>query len=81
MKEIIGDREMKEIIGYRREFHRFAETGWTEIRTSARVAEILESMGYTQVMMGCDAVEEASIAPMLRLSAEEKQKNMERAVA
>lgn len=71
---------MNEFVTYRREFHRFAETGWTEIRTSARVAEILEKMGYTRVLMGHDAVKEESIAPVLRLSKEDKEKNMERAV-
>jgi len=30
---------MNDIIKYRREFHKYAESSWNEIRTSARVAE------------------------------------------
>ena len=71
---------MNHLIGYRREFHRYPETGWNEIRTSARVAEILEGMGYDRVLMGSDAVKEGSIAPVLRLTEEKKKENMERAI-
>lgn len=31
----------------RRDFHRYAETGWTEFRTTAVIAEILEALGYS----------------------------------
>ena len=31
----------------RRDFHRFPETGWLEMRTSARIAKELDAMGYT----------------------------------
>ena len=69
---------MNEFIKYRREFHHFPELGWREIRTSARVAEILEGMGYS-CLMGDQVVNTDTISFEM-LSAEEKQKEMERAV-
>lgn len=30
----------------RRDFHRYPETGWTEFRTTAAAAEVMESLGY-----------------------------------
>lgn len=33
------------LIGLRREFHRYPESGWTEFRTTARIIEELEAMG------------------------------------
>ena len=41
----------------RRDFHRFPETGWLEMRTSARIAKELDAMGYT-VTTGRAAVAE-----------------------
>ena len=38
-------------VGYRRDFHRYAESAWTEFRTSSLVARRLESLGY-QVQSG-----------------------------
>ena len=70
---------MNKFIEYRREFHHYAELGWREIRTSARIAEILENMGYT-ALMSTDVVNEASITFEM-LSDEEKKAEMERAVA
>ena len=43
----------------RRDFHRFPETGWLEMRTSARIAKELDAMGY-RVITGRDAVAEAA---------------------
>lgn len=43
----------------RRDFHRFPETGWLEMRTSARIAKELDAMGYT-VITGKDAVSEGA---------------------
>lgn len=73
---------MNQIIQNRREFHKFAETGWTEIRTSARVAEILEAAGVKQILMGADAVniETPKQAPV-DLSESTRQANMARAIA
>ena len=35
----------QELIALRREFHRYPETGWTELRTSVRIIEELEKLG------------------------------------
>lgn len=43
----------QELIGLRREFHRYPETGWTEFRTTARIIEELEKLGLT-VLFGPD---------------------------
>lgn len=48
IKNLSGD-----IIAYRRDFHRHAESGWTEFRTSALIAERLEKLGY-QIALGTD---------------------------
>jgi aminobenzoyl-glutamate utilization protein A len=41
----------------RRELHRYPETGWTEFRTTAIVASILDDLGY-ELHLGADAVNE-----------------------
>jgi len=41
----------EQLVAWRREFHRFPELGFQEQRTSARVAEIVEGLGY-QVRRG-----------------------------
>ena len=61
---------MNKFITYRREFHHYAELGWRELRTSARVAELLEEMGY-RCLMGTEVVYEPSISFEM-LSDEEK---------
>ena len=70
---------MNQFIEYRREFHHYPELGWREMRTSARVAEILEGMGY-RCLMGDEVVKVESI-DFEMLSDEEKKAEMERAVA
>lgn len=35
-----------QLVEDRRDVHRYAETGWTEYRTAAKVAERLEQLGY-----------------------------------
>ena len=62
---------MNQFIEYRREFHHYPEIGWRELRTSARVAEILEAMGYS-CLMGKDVVREETISFEM-LSEEEKE--------
>lgn len=69
---------MNKYIDYRREFHHYAELGWREIRTSARIAEILEGMGYTCIM-GPDVVDLATV-DFEMLPPEEAQHEMDRAV-
>jgi len=41
------------IIAQRRDFHKYAESGWFEMRTSSIIAGILTDLGY-QVLTGCD---------------------------
>jgi aminobenzoyl-glutamate utilization protein A len=43
------------VIGYRRDFHRHAETAWTEFRTSSLVARRLADLGY-DVRSGCQVL-------------------------
>ncbi|HED3853339.1 M20 family metallo-hydrolase [Enterobacter soli] len=44
---------------WRRDFHHFAESGWVEFRTAAKVAEILDHLGY-ELAMGRDVVDAES---------------------
>ena len=69
---------MEQYIGYRREFHHFPENGWREIRTSARIAEILEDAGYS-CLMGDDVVKVETIG-LETLTPEEMKAEMARAV-
>jgi len=50
----------KKIIERRRDFHQFAEVGWTEFRTASIVASELERFGY-QVFVGDDVIEESQM--------------------
>ena len=47
------------MVSLRRQFHKYPETGWNEYRTSAVIAEIMESMGY-KIIYGCDFLDEES---------------------
>ncbi len=48
-----------QLSAWRRDFHHFAESGWVEFRTAAKVAEILNSLGY-ELAMGRDVVDAES---------------------
>ena len=48
-----------QLSAWRRDFHHFAESGWVEFRTAAKVAEILDSLGY-DLAMGRDVVDAES---------------------
>ena len=51
---IIDDNEeLEELKRLRREFHQHPELGWTEFWTTARIAELLEDMGF-DVLVGHD---------------------------
>jgi aminobenzoyl-glutamate utilization protein A len=71
-------KKMDKFIEYRREFHHYPELGWREIRTSARVAEILEEMGYA-CLMGSDVVDVNTLSFEM-LSDEEKTAEQKRAI-
>ena len=70
---------MSKFTEYRREFHKYPENGWREIRTSARIAEILTDMGYT-CLMGPDVVNVDSVIRLVRPDEEEMAEIMKRAV-
>lgn len=54
MQQLV-DEMAPELIRIRRDMHRFPETGWLEMRTSAIIAEALSALGYT-VLTGEKAV-------------------------
>lgn len=43
-----------ELSALRREFHRYAEPGWLEMRTTSRIARELKNMGYEELLLGRD---------------------------
>lgn len=71
-------KSVNKFIEYRREFHRYPELAWREIRTSARIAEILEEMGYT-CLMGTDVIDVKALSFEM-LSDEERAAEKERAI-
>ena len=71
---------MDAITQNRREFHKFAETSWNEIRTSARIAEILETAGVQTILMGRDAVNVETLHSPIELSMQQRQQTMRRAL-
>ncbi len=44
----------KQLRNWRRDFHRFPETGWLEMRTSSLIARHLAEMGYDTILTGTD---------------------------
>lgn len=54
------NEKIKKLVNWRREFHKYAETGWTEFRTTSKIAEALNSLGY-KVFTGCKIIEPASV--------------------
>jgi len=45
------------IINYRRDFHKYAESGWTEFRTASKVAETLDDLGF-DLQLGQEVVDQ-----------------------
>lgn len=56
----IANDLQNEMIILRRDFHKHAETGWTEFRTAAIVAKYLEDCGY-KVLVGDEVMKEETI--------------------
>lgn len=54
----IAERIEPQVIAYRRDFHRHAESGWTEFRTASLVARRLAELGY-EVQVGGEVVRES----------------------
>lgn len=72
--------EENNVIKYRREFHKYPETGWREIRTSARIAEILQEIGFENIKVGKEALDISSIVGAVKLTEDEREIEMKRAV-
>lgn len=53
----LADKMQKDMVEMRRDIHRHPETGWTEFRTAALVAEKLTELGY-DVRTGSEAINE-----------------------
>lgn len=62
---------------YRRDFHKFPESGWTEFRTTAVVAQLLMGWNF-EVLLGKDAIDESFV--MGRPEESEIQKHILRAI-
>lgn len=76
------DSKLKEkIISYRREFHKYPELGWREIRTTARIAEILDKLGFENLKVGIEAVDTKAIIELVKLNEDEKREEMNRAIS
>lgn len=74
---------MKDPSIYRREFHKYAESGWNEVRTSARIAEILKEAGVPEVLIGEDVIDVPFMethSDVIDLSEETRMANCERAI-
>lgn len=69
----------EELIKTRRDFHKFAESGWFEMRTSSLIARKLTDMGVDEVLFGDQVCKKD--ARMGVPSDEELEKNYQRAVA
>ena len=74
---------MIDTIALRREFHKYPEAGWTEVRTSARILEILESLGVPEILCGREvlALDLLATGPGIDLSEPTRRANMDRALA
>lgn len=68
----------QELIDDRRNFHKYAETGWTEFRTTSVIAERLENLGY-KVNVGCEIIEKSSV--MGRPQNDIIEENIKRAIS
>lgn len=58
IKKIAENLEDK-LISYRRDFHKYAETGWLEFRTASLIAKRLTELGY-DVLVGKDVCQSES---------------------
>ncbi len=69
------------ITAFRRELHRYAEPAWQEIRTTARLGQLLSEMGNDPVHLGPEAVDINAIPPHIALSAQARAEACQRAIA
>lgn len=68
----------EQIISWRREFHKYPESAWTEFRTADRVIKVLRNFGY-DVQYGSEVVKEAAMMGVP--SQDVLEKNAKRAIA
>lgn len=69
----LGDK----LIRYRRDFHRYPESGFTEFRTAAIITKTLEALGY-HVKLGCEAMDRSAMMGVPKEP--ELTRHMERAI-
>jgi len=50
----------RKLIGYRRDFHKYPESGWCEFRTASKIADVLHGLGYN-VMVGEEVIETSTM--------------------
>lgn len=50
----------EKLIDYRRDFHKYAESGWNEFRTTSKIIQILEDLGYN-LYYGLDIIEPSAV--------------------
>ena len=65
MQDKIGEKLKQNLIRWRRDFHRYPELGWMEMRTSSLIARELRTMGY-EVLCGvevCGNAERMGVPP------------------
>lgn len=74
----VSDQMSKIMIERRRDFHKHAESAWTEFRTASIVADALEGLGYT-VQAGDEVIAEEAMMGVP--SAAELEKYAERALS
>lgn len=55
--KLLAQQYHQETIQTRRDFHKYAERGWLEMRTASLVARRLDSLGY-QVSVGKEVMRE-----------------------
>ncbi len=72
----LSDKYENDLINIRRNFHRYAEKGWFEVRTACIIAQTLEDLGY-EVIVGEKLMKKSS--RMGLPSEEELYENSERA--
>lgn len=55
----MAEEERDELVRIRRDFHKYPETGWLEMRTSAKIAEYLTNLGM-EVLTGKEVCKEGA---------------------
>lgn len=67
------EERIERMIQRRRDFHRYPETGWAEFRTTAKIAGVMDALGYKIRMAGEYTVPEAVMGRTIDPEAQEKR--------